>query len=181
MKIAGWKLALFVLSVCQAQDIHAESIPRVAYTYRSQLIREARHAFGLTAPSSTFASQIHTESGYRANICNRIGACGLGQIMPRTARGLAKTYPELGPAAPLNPQWALRAMLRYNLENWGHLRALHDQPCLRMKMTLASYNAGPGVLKRKRWPKETQRYVARIMALEPTYIAANFGLGSCNL
>jgi soluble lytic murein transglycosylase-like protein len=155
------------------------AIPRLAFKYRADLIRNARFSFGLEAPTSTFASQIHAESGWNAGVCNRIKACGLGQIMPRTATGLARTYKELGPAAPLNPQWALRALLFYNRDNF-RLAGNGAITCSQAKRMLASYNAGPGVLKRKSWPRETQYYVKRILfELEPLYESAGWGLGSC--
>lgn len=160
-------------------DAHADSIPREAYRYRAELIRESRFAFGLTAPTATFASQIHVESGYRSNICNRIKACGLSQFIPSTARAMARLYKDLSPAQPTNPTWALRALARYNFYNF-RLAGNKELTCSQAKRVLAAYNAGAGVLKRKSWPKETQHYVARIVALEPLYISANFGSGSCH-
>lgn len=175
----GLLLLLALWLALHGADAHADSIPRAAYAYRSQLIREARLVFGLSSHTATFASQVHAESRWVANARNRSGASGLSQIMPRTALGLARIHSELRPAAPLNPQWALRALMRYNLANY-RLAGNGALTCSQAKRMLASYNAGPGILKRKVWPRETQRYVARILALEPLYIAANFGSGSCN-
>jgi soluble lytic murein transglycosylase-like protein len=68
-------------------------------------------------------------------------------------------------------------MLHYDRYLWD--RAKGDS-CGRMRLTLAGYNAGPGRMY-KRWPAETRRYVARVLnVLEPRYINAGFGLGSCN-
>jgi soluble lytic murein transglycosylase-like protein len=175
-----------VLGLLQATDAYAlprpEAIPRAAYTYRTQLIREARFVWGLDARTSTFGAQVHVESGWNAKARNRSGATGLAQFMPRTALHMNRRYPELRKdSGPINPIWSLRALLRYNRENWGHLSKVRDYPCLRMRMTLASYNAGPGVHRYKRWPRETQHYVHRILqVLEPVYVANGWGLGSCS-
>lgn len=159
----------------------SESVPPIAYKYRNDLIRTSRFVFGLTAPSATFGAQIHAESHWDANARSRAGAVGLSQFIPSTSRYMGRRYADLRSVAPLTPAWSLLALARYNWENWQHLHALEAQPCLRMKMTLASYNAGPGVLKRKRWPRETQRYVYRILqVLEPVYVAKGWGLGSCH-
>jgi soluble lytic murein transglycosylase-like protein len=182
LRSAG-KVLWLVLCLLQASEVYGkprvEPIPRLAYKYRRDLIANARYTFGLAAPTATFASQVHAESRWNVNARSYVGATGISQFMPATARAMSKRYKELGPAAPLNPQWALRAMMFYNRDNF-RLAGNGDLTCSQVKRILAAYNAGGGVLKRKRWPRETQHYVARIITLEPLYIAANFGLGSCN-
>jgi soluble lytic murein transglycosylase-like protein len=175
-------LAIALCFACVATDVQGkprlEAIPRAAYAYRATLIREARFLWGLNAPTATFGSQVHTESGWRFRARNPSGAAGLGQLMPATARFMAKRHADLSPAAPFNPIWSLRAMLRYDLEIYRMTR--DETACNRMKRTLAGYNAGPSRLY-KRWPHETQRYVHRVLVqLEPHYINAGFGPGSCN-
>jgi soluble lytic murein transglycosylase-like protein len=176
-------LKLLAIALCFgiATDVYGkprpEAIPRAAYGYRATLIREARFAFGLSAPTATFGSQVHTESGWRFRARNSSGAAGLGQFMPSTATWMARRYPDLRPAAPLSATWAIRAMLRYNRYLWD--RAKGDS-CPRMRLVLAGYNAGPSRMY-KRWPRETQRYVHRVLVqLEPHYIQSGFGPGSCN-
>lgn len=143
------------------------------------LIREARFVWGLSAPTATLGGQIHAESGYQPTVCNRSGACGLGQFMPATARGLARLYSDLRPAQPTNPTWAIRALVRYDRYIWERVKK-YDNPCQRMRLTLAGYNAGPARMY-KRWPAETRTYVHRILqVLEPLYVANGWGLGSCN-
>jgi Transglycosylase SLT domain len=186
LRSAG-KVLWLVLCLLQATDAYGKSrpeiIPRAAYAYRTTLIREARFVWGLDARTSTFGAQVHVESGWNANARNRRSAAsGLAQFIPGTALHMNRRYPELRKdGGPTNPIWSLRALFRYNRENWQHLSNVRDYPCLRAKMMLASYNAGPGVHRYKRWPRETQRYVHRVLVqLEPHYINAGFGPGSCN-
>jgi soluble lytic murein transglycosylase-like protein len=169
-------LTYFVFTAADAYG--AEPIPRAAYNYRSTLIREARFIWGLNAPTATFGSQVHTESGWRPWARNPSRAVGLGQFMPATARSMAKRYADLSPAAPLSPQWSLRAMLRYDLEIYRMTR--NGSLCQKMTATLIGYNYGPSRMYRKKLPKETRNYLTRIFAREPVYTANGFGLGSCH-
>jgi soluble lytic murein transglycosylase-like protein len=67
-------------------------------------------------------------------------------------------------------------MLHYDRYLWDKAKG---ESCPRMRLTLAAYNAGEGRMY-KRWPRETQRYVARVLnVLEPVYVANGWGLGSC--
>jgi soluble lytic murein transglycosylase-like protein len=177
-------LSIVIFFAYTAADVYAkprETIPPIAYKLRSDLIRASRHIWGISAPSATFGAQVHMESGWNPNVCNRIGACGLGQFMKPTASYMSRRYKDLYPAAPLSPTWAMLALARYNYENFK-LAGDGKLTCAQARRVLASYNAGPGVLKRKTWPRETQRYVQRILYdLEPLYESAGWGLGSmCN-
>jgi hypothetical protein len=64
-------------------------IPAQANTYRAQLTREARAAWGLEAPVAFFAAQVHQESGWREDARSPVGALGLAQFMPGTAAWIA--------------------------------------------------------------------------------------------
>lgn len=176
-------LSILIYSAYTAMDVYGkttESIPRIAYKMRSDLIRTSRFVWGVSAPSSTFAGQVHQESRWNATVCNRIGACGLGQFLKPTASWMAKRHRDLNPAAPLSPTWAMLALARYNLENFRLIGKGPLTQCQKMTLTLASYNAGPSILKRKKWPKETIHYTRRILyELEPIYEAAGWGPGSC--
>jgi soluble lytic murein transglycosylase-like protein len=147
--------------------------------YRRDLIRNTRIVWGLQAPVSTFAAQIHAESGGRANVCSRAGACGLSQFMPATAKAMSKRY-KLGPADRLNPVWSMRAMLYYDREIWESVYA--RDPCQRMRYTMIGYNRGPARMYRKKLPRETSRYLHRIFNLyEPAYVRSGWGAGSCTV
>ena len=81
------------------------------------------------------------------------GAQGIAQLMPATARGL-------GVRDPFDPSQAIPAAARLL---GGHLRAFGSVP-----LALAAYNAGPGAVRRYGGVppyRETQAYVARVMAL----------------
>jgi soluble lytic murein transglycosylase-like protein len=88
------------------------------------------------------------ESGYRANAVSRVGALGVMQLMPATARSLGVDPHD--PAANLDGGAA-------------YLRAQMDRFGGRIDLALAAYNAGPGaVLRYAGVPpyRETQAYVA---------------------
>src|SRR5688572_15590130 len=55
-----------VVLLCLACDSLAQ-IPPDAKRYKRDLIRNARAIWGLDAPTSTFAAQIHQESGWRVD------------------------------------------------------------------------------------------------------------------
>ena len=119
-------MACILLACCAAPapvSAHAaEGIPRAAYQYRDTL----------------------------AEAVSPVGAMGIAQIMPSTARWL----PDIAPAlrgtspAPYNPGWALRAMCEYDL--WLHDRQSAMSagatlaPCDRMSFALSGYNGGLG-------------------------------------
>ncbi len=121
-------------------------VPRAAYQYQRDLVRNARVVWGLAAPVATFAAQIHQESGWRADARSKY-ASGLAQFTPVTADWISKLYVgELGENQPLNPSWALRALVTYDNRLWNLIIAADS--CERMAMTLSSYNGGLGWLQR---------------------------------
>ena len=168
-------MACILLACCAAPapvSAHAaESIPRAAYQHRDTLIRAAHAVWGLDAPVATLAAQVHTESLWKADAVSPVGAMGIAQIMPSTARWL----PDIAPAlrgespAPYNPGWALRAMCEYDL--WLHDRQSTMSAgatlafCDRMSFALSGYNGGLG------WVKK-DRIRARDRGLDPDRYAA---------
>ncbi len=136
----------------------AESIPAAALKYRSEVIRAARCEAGLGAPVAVFAAQVEQESGWSPDAVSPVGARGLGQFMPLTARDMGRTRPDLGPAAPTNPGWAIRALVVYDLANLRRLRAA--TPCDLWAMGLSAYNGGLG------WVWKDQA-LARSQGLDP--------------
>lgn len=120
----------------------ASLIPRDAMVYRDNLIREARFVLGLDAPVPMMAGQVHQESGWRAGAKSAY-ASGLTQFTPATARWIVEVFPALGSAAPLNPQWAIRAMVAYdNLLYKGQTQFASE--CDRWAFSLSDYNGGAG-------------------------------------
>ena len=201
--IAPTFLALAIL--LPVSDSHAGSVPSSALRYRADLIRTARLAWGLTAPTSTFAAQIHQESLWNPRALSHVGAKGMAQVMPATATWLAEIFPEMGAAAPYNPAWAMRALT--NFDRWLWERVSGRDGLERMAFVLSGYNGGLGWVRRdvalarkrdldpKRWFghvetvnagrskaawTENRGYPRRILAeLEPLYVLAGFGPGVC--
>ena len=117
--------------------------PRAALPYRADLIRTARAAWGLNAPVPVFAAQIHTESGWRPDAVSPVGALGLAQFMPATARWIAAIDPQLSGGQPYNPAWAMRALVTYDKHLYGLAPARYTAR-ERMWVALRGYNGGLG-------------------------------------
>ncbi len=129
--------------------------PWVPAQYRELIVTSARNG---GVPPIVLAALLKAESNFNPLAVSPVGAQGIAQFMPATARGV-------GLANPFDPQQAIPAAGRLL---GGHLRAFGSIP-----LALAAYNAGPGaVTKYGGVPPyaETQAYVARIMALagDPT-------------
>jgi soluble lytic murein transglycosylase-like protein len=132
--------ALLVLSWFSCA--HADTIPAAAQEYRSVVIRAARVEGGLNAPVAVFAAQLEQESGWNPQARSVVGASGLGQFMPATAKDMGRQRPDLGVAAPTNPGWAIRALCAYDLANLKRARARTQADA--WAMALAAYNGGLG-------------------------------------
>ncbi len=199
-------LSLAALS-CTGSLTHAQAtpqanpVPRAAQQYLLPLRREAQRVWGLSAPVATFAAQIHQESRWNASARSPVGALGLTQFMPATARWIGSTDAALASPAPLNPTWAIRALVQYDF--WLAQRIKAQDDCQRMAFVLASYNGGLGwVYKRQARSStpgvclgatcninpgitaasqaENAHYPAVILQrFEPLYEAARWGAGSC--
>lgn len=133
-------------------------VPRAAAKYRADLTRNARAVWGLDAPVAVFAGQIHQESGWRETVKSPVGAQGMAQFMPATAKWISGAYPELRANEPMNPSWALRALVTYDRHLWERVQAASS--CDRMAFALSAYNGGLGWVQR-------DRKVAADQGLEP--------------
>jgi soluble lytic murein transglycosylase-like protein len=139
-------IVIFLLAV-MSEEARADNIPRDAQQHQRELTRNARLVWGIDAPVSTFAAQIHTESRWRPGAVSPAGAQGIAQFMPTTTTWIAGLYPRsLGDADPFNPAWSMRALLQYDLWLWN--RIAHDDSCERMAMVMAAYNGGLGWVQR---------------------------------
>lgn len=174
-------------------------IPEASLRYRLALEREVIGYFGLDAPVSLVAGQIHAESTWEPTARSAY-AEGLGQFTPPTARWLPTVCPEIGEPDPWDAAWSLRAVACYDAWLFERMPAAATV-CDRWAFTLSSYNGGQAWLTRDRarasakgadparWfghverhsPRsaaamaENRSYVTRILLrLQPAYIAAGW-------
>jgi hypothetical protein len=100
------------------------------------------------------ASLFAAESAYRPNAVSPVGARGLGQLMPETAR-------DLGVTNSFDVRQNIEGSVRYVARNLGRWHGFSDQ----LNRTLASYNAGFGAVTRFNGIppyRETINYVSKI-------------------
>lgn len=124
----------------------------------SGFIREASHRYGV--PVGVIERVIKAESAGNPTARSPMGAVGLMQLMPQTARGL-------GVENPLDPRENIMGGTKYLREQMNHFGSL--------RKALAAYNAGPAaVTKYGGVPPfhETQAYVNEILGGIPNVGAA---------
>lgn len=115
------------------------SVPQQAQQYRSAITRSAQFHFGLPAPVPVLAAQVMQESAFNPSARSHVGAQGLSQFMPATAKWVGD---EIGaPAAPLNPAWAIYAQHWYMAHLLGRVQHAETE-CDRWMLGLAAYNGG---------------------------------------
>lgn len=149
----GIGLALLLLLGLVSAAKAEVQIPRAALQYRSELIRASRMVWGMDAPVAVFAAQIHTESWWRNGTVSSVGAQGLAQFMPSTAKWLPSVAPETGTPAPFDPRWSLRACVTYDKYLFDRITARWGKPLTewnRMAFVMSAYNGGLGWTNRDR-------------------------------
>ncbi len=145
---AAVAIAAFAYMVFQASVAHAEGVERSAARYKAELIRIAHAEIGLDAPVAVFAAQIHQESGWNPLAVSRVGARGMAQFMPATARWWCDLNGlEAVDCQPSNPVWAMRALVGY--DRWLFDRVRGASEFDRWWAALRAYNGGLGHWQRE--------------------------------
>ena len=136
---------------------------KVDTTKMHQIVIAAAEKYGV--PVDLALAMISAESGFNPNAKSPVGAIGLGQLMPATARGL-------GVRDPYDPVQNADGSMRY-------LKAKLDEFGGNVDLALAAYNAGSGAVRRygNKVPpySETRNYVKNIQSNRGKYakIASN--------
>ena len=136
---------------------------KVNTTKMHQIVIAAAEKYGV--PVDLALAMISAESGFNPNAKSKVGAIGLGQLMPDTARAL-------GVKNPYDPVQNADGSMRY-------IKAKLDEFGGNVDLALAAYNAGSGRVRQygNKIPpyKETQNYVKSIKANRNKYakIASN--------
>ena len=134
---------VLLLLTALAAAAHAQ-VPPEASRYRAELTRAAHGQWGLDAPVAALAAQVHQESAWNPQAVSRVGAAGLAQFMPATARwwcqreGITPTQ-----CLPTNPTWALRALVGYDKFLFDRAPERYNDRD-RMHVALRAYNGGLG-------------------------------------
>lgn len=198
---------LGVVAQCQpahAADTNAVRVAPASALYRHRVEQAVARAWGLEGSSARLAAQLHQESAFNAKAKSHVGAQGMAQFMPGTAKWIATIYPdELDGFDPWNAQQAILAAALYDkwlLDRVSPIGQGLLTPCSRWAFVLRAYNGGETALMRERalarkaganandwkvvagyrsradWAhRENINYPQRILLrIEPAYLAAGW-------
>lgn len=172
--------------------------------YRHRVEQAVARAWGVDGSTARLAAQLHQESGFKADAKSGVGAQGIAQFMPATAKWIATVFPaDLAGFDPWNAQQAIMAAALYDrwlLDRVGNYSRRALSECSRWAFVFRAYNGGEGALNRERklaqqaganandwlaveqyrsraeWAhRENIAYPRRILlVLEPAYVAAGW-------
>lgn len=140
----------------KCMGLSPESVARRAQKYDQQIYNLA---VKYKVSASLVKAVVAKESCYNSKARSHVGAIGLMQLMPETAKWLKVSNPK-------NPQQNLAAGVRY----LAQLRKRFGSN----ELALAAYNAGPGNVERYNGIPpfaETQQYVTDVMYFYRGYVA----------
>lgn len=151
-------LALFALAIAWHWDVLNRPLGPLPETIIqpppliAEAVLDAAHANRLDA--SLLARLIRQESGFRAKVCSAAGACGLTQLMPRTAK-------DLGVTDRTDPRQSVHGGARY-------LRQMLDRYQGDLDLALKAYNCGPKCVDdwragKRELPDETKAYASAVL------------------
>jgi len=124
-----------------------------------KIIREAAKYYRL--PPALIKALIAAESSFNPKAISPAGAIGLMQLMPATAKAMHINN-------PFSPRQSIYGGTRY-------IRTLANQFNGNLVPTIASYNAGPGAVKKYGGVPpytETQQYVEKVLKIYRYYLEA---------
>lgn len=116
-----------------------------------RMARQAAQRVGVRP--ELFFAVIKVESNWRVRAVSEDGAEGLSQVLPETARS---EFGVTGRRRRFDPETNLTMGARYLARQLARFCSV--------RQGLAAYNAGPRRASRKPWPRETRRYVDKVLA-----------------
>lgn len=144
-------------------------LPAEVRRYQPIIVREWQYRFGKPAPLAAAVAQMHQESGFNPDAKSRVGALGLQQFMPSTARWVGD---QIGPGVATDPQWAIRAGAWYMRYLYDSVKYATD--CDRYGAALSAYNGGLGWHnKRQARASEPLNFWSSVRTINPGILDSN--------
>ena len=158
-KVIQYRTACYACNPRSSVDWYSTPLRLNAY---QNTIRLASSRYGVDP--ALVRAVIHAESAFRPNAKSKMGALGLMQLMPETAK-------DMGVTDALSPVENIHGGVRY-------LAWLLEKTSGNTTLATAAYNAGPGAVERHNGIppyEETQTYVKRVRILHDRYRIALAG------
>ena len=161
--------------------VTANSFAEISISKYDPLVKKHARRYGFDW--RLISAQMYAESSFRPDVVSHAGAVGLMQIMPSTAKWLG-----VDPKLLTKPEVSISLGCYYDWRLYAALKEINIERD-RLALMLASYNCGPGRMRRARrqssnggseasfsWdkvkpylPKETQHYVPKIFSKYAEY------------